>query len=125
NLNNPGLNNNVYTNIMAVWSLCRAREVLGLIAPERREKLLRRLSLNDVELERWDNISRKMRLVFHHDNIISQFEGFEKLRELDTGALYEKLPPSFADKRIDWALEAIGESADNFQVIKQADALTV
>lgn len=123
--NNPGLNNNVYTNIMAVWSLCRAREVLGLIAPERREKLLRRLSLNDVELERWDNISRKMRLVFHHDNIISQFEGFEKLRELDTGALYEKLPPSFADKRIDWALEAIGESADNFQVIKQADALTV
>ncbi len=117
----PGLDNNVYTNIMAVWTLCRAREALGRITPAQREKLCCRLNLGEAELERWDNISRKMRLVFHHDNIISQFEGFENLRKLDAGIL----PSAYADTRIDWALEAIGESADNFQVIKQADALTV
>lgn len=35
------------------------------------------------------------------------------------------LPDRFADQRVDWALDAIGDSADNWQITKQADALTL
>lgn len=117
----PGLDNNAYTNVMAVWTLCRGLEVLDRLGSERRNELVRQLALSDEEFELWDAISRKMRVVFHGDGIISQFEGFEKLREFSP----DLLPAEFANKRVDWALEAIGESADNYQVAKQADALTL
>ena len=35
------------------------------------------------ETARWDDISRRMFVPFHGDGIISQFEGYEKLAELD------------------------------------------
>jgi trehalose/maltose hydrolase-like predicted phosphorylase len=35
-LGEPGLANNAYTNVMAVWVLCRALEVLGDIPGRRR-----------------------------------------------------------------------------------------
>ena len=41
----PGLNNNAYTNIMAVWVLCRALEVLDLLSDVRRAELSTRLEL--------------------------------------------------------------------------------
>ena len=39
----PGLNNNAYTNIMAVWVLCRALDVLDLLPDMRRAELMTRL----------------------------------------------------------------------------------
>ena len=79
----PGLTNNAYTNVMAVWVLCRALEVLELLSEMRRAELTTRLSLSAEEIARWDDISRRMFVPFHDDGIISQFEGYEKLRELD------------------------------------------
>ena len=79
----PGLNNNAYTNIMAVWVLCRALEVLDLLSDVRRAELTTRLGLSAEEIARWGDISRRMYVPFHDDGIISQFEGYEKLRELD------------------------------------------
>lgn len=117
----PGLDNNAYTNVMAVWSLCRGLEVLDHVPAERREALIQRLGLTRDEFVLWDAISRKMRVVFHDDGIISQFEGFEKLREFSR----DLLPPSLVNRRIDWALEAMEESADAYQVTKQADVLTL
>lgn len=117
----PGLDNNAYTNLMAVWTLCRALEVLDYVPTQRREEIIQRLEIDLDEFALWDTISRKMRIVFHGDGIISQFEGFEKLREFDQ----QVLPPAFKDKRVDWALEAIGETADAYQVTKQADTLTL
>ncbi|MEE9146184.1 MAG: glycoside hydrolase family 65 protein, partial [Candidatus Tectomicrobia bacterium] len=81
--NEPGLNNNAYTNIMTVWTLQRAREVLQVLAPDHRQALRDDLDLGDAELERWEDISRKMRVVFHGDGIISQFEGYDTLEEFD------------------------------------------
>ena len=33
--------------------------------------------------KRWEDISRRMFVPFHDDGIISQFEGYEELEELD------------------------------------------
>ena len=62
-----------------------------------------------------------MAVAFHSGGIIDQFAGYHRLRELRPGAI----PERFAGARVDWALEAIGESADAYQVNKQADALTL
>ena len=61
-----GLDNNAYTNVMAVWVLCRALDLLellpsGIAAPISGE----RLAVSAAEIERWEDMSRKMRAVFH------------------------------------------------------------
>ncbi len=50
----PGLNNNAYTNVMAVWVLCFARRALELLSEERKRELTTQLGIDDEELERWD-----------------------------------------------------------------------
>lgn len=115
----PGLNNNAYTNIMAVWVLCRALEALEL--PEmRRQTLMDKLSLAREELEHWEDISRKMRVVFHDDGIISQFEGYDQLEELDWKTYRKKYGNI---QRLDRILEAEGDTPNRYKLSKQADVL--
>jgi alpha,alpha-trehalase len=115
----PGVNNNAYTNIMAVWVLCRALEALDL--PEmRRQTLVDKLSLKREELEHWEDISRKMRVVFHDDGIISQFEGYDQLEELDWKAYRKKYGNI---QRLDRILEAEGDTPNRYKLSKQADVL--
>ena len=45
----PGLDNNAYTNVMAVWTLCRALEVLDHLPQASRAALRARLDLSDAE----------------------------------------------------------------------------
>jgi Glycosyl hydrolase family 65 central catalytic domain len=68
---------------MAAWVLCRALDLLEVIPSDQGEELRERLSLTAEETERWEDVSRKLRLVFHEDGILSQFEGYEDLEELD------------------------------------------
>ena len=76
-----GLRNNTYTNVMAVWVLQRALETLEVLPPHYRQELADELTIRDEELDRWREISRKMRVVFHADGVLTQFEGYEGLRE--------------------------------------------
>ena len=116
----PGLNNNAYTNVMAVWTLQRALDVLALLPTDRSEVLRSQLELSEQTLGRWTDITRKMRVVFHGDGILSQFEGFETLREFDWDG-YRK---QYGDiQRLDRILEAENDSPDRYQVAKQADTL--
>lgn len=116
----PGLNNHSYTNIMAAWVLCRAGELLDLLPEERRRDLRETLDLRDEEVTHWDTVSRKMRLVFHGDGIISQFEGYDKLEEFDWDGYREK----YGDiHRLDRLLEAEGEDVNRYKAAKQADVL--
>jgi trehalose/maltose hydrolase-like predicted phosphorylase len=78
-----GLRNNTYTNVMAVWVLQRALEALQELPPHYRQELAEELAIRDEELELWRDISRKMIVVFHVDGVLSQFEGYEQLREFD------------------------------------------
>ncbi|MDT8320440.1 MAG: glycosyl hydrolase family 65 protein [Xanthomonadales bacterium] len=114
----PGLNNNAYTNVMAVWVLCRALEVLELLSEMRRAELTTRLGISAEEVARWDDISRRMVVPFHGDGIISQFEGYEKLRELD----WEDYRTRYGNiQRLDLILEAEDDSANYYKLAKQVD----
>ena len=116
----PGLTNNSYTNVMAVWVLCRALEVLDLLSDMRRAELTARLGLSAEESARWGDISRRMFVPFHDDGIISQFEGYEKLRELD----WEHYRTCYGNiQRLDLILEGENDSTNRYKVSKQADVL--
>jgi alpha,alpha-trehalase len=116
----PGLNNNAYTNVMTAWLLRRALEALDLLPPHYRQEIVDELGLADFELERWRDISRKLRVVFHADGIISQFEGYEQLEELDWEAYRRKYGNI---QRLDRILEAEGDTPNRYKVSKQADVL--
>ena len=116
----PGLDNNAYTNIMAVWTLICALRVLKTISAERREDLYATLEIDDTEISHWEDISRKMRLLFHGNGIISQFEGYEKLKELDWETYRAKHGKVM---RLDRILEAEGDSPNRYKCSKQADVL--
>jgi alpha,alpha-trehalase len=116
----PGLNNNTYTNIMAVWTLCRALDVLRVLPEERRQELQEKLEFSEAESACWDEISRKMRVVFHGDGILSQFEGYEQLKEFDWQGYRQR----YGDiQRLDRILEAEGDTPNRYQCSKQADVL--
>jgi alpha,alpha-trehalase len=116
----PGLDNNAYTNVMAAWVLCRALDLLEVIPSDQGEELRERLSLTAEETERWEDVSRKLRLVFHEDGILSQFEGYEDLEELD----WEGYRSRYGDiSRLDRILEGEGDTPNRYKVSKQADAL--
>jgi beta-phosphoglucomutase family hydrolase len=116
----PGLNNNAYTNIMAVWVLCRALEVLDLLSHVRRAELMSRLGLSAEEVARWGDISRRMFVPFHDGGIISQFEGYEKLREID----WEDYRTRYGNiQRLDLILESENDNTNRYKLSKQADVL--
>jgi trehalose/maltose hydrolase-like predicted phosphorylase len=116
----PGLDNNAYTNVMTVWVLCCALRMLDILPPDRRRELLEDMDLPKEELERWDDVSRRMFVPFHGDGIVSQFEGYEKLEEFDWRTYRKKYG---VIQRLDRILEAEGDSTDCYKVGKQADVL--
>jgi trehalose/maltose hydrolase-like predicted phosphorylase len=78
------------------------------------------LALSDEELAEWDRISRRMRVIFHRDGILSQFEGYEDLEEFD----WEGYRKRYGDiHRLDRILEAEGDSPNRYKLSKQADVL--
>jgi alpha,alpha-trehalase len=115
-----GIDNNAYTNVMAAWVLSRACDVLDLLPKAQCRKLCERIGLDAAEIEAWQVISRKLRVPFHGDGIISQFEGYDQLVEFDWQAYRTK----YGDiHRLDRILEAEGDSTNRYRLSKQADVL--
>jgi trehalose/maltose hydrolase-like predicted phosphorylase len=115
-----GVDNNAYTNVMAVWVLERALETLRLLPEWRRAELTETLDLRAEETRRWQRITRRMFVPFHSDGIMSQFEGYERLTELD----WKTYRKEYGDiQRLDRILEAEGDSVNRYQASKQADVL--
>ncbi|MDN5290265.1 MAG: hypothetical protein PWQ06_504 [Anaerophaga sp.] len=116
----PGLSNNAYTNVMAVWVLRTALDFVDLLSDTRKRELFTELKIDDKEIERWQDISQNMFVPFMDNGIISQFEGYEKLKELD----FEKYRKKYGDiQRLDRILKAEGDSPNRYKVSKQADVL--
>lgn len=116
----PGLSNNAYTNVFAVWVLCRALEVIDLLFEKRRDELITKLGLSIDELIRWSEISKRMYVPFHNEGIISQFDGYEKLREID----WEHYKKTYSNiQRLDLILESENDTANNYKLSKQPDVL--
>jgi len=116
----PGIDDNAYTNVMTVWLLLRAQDVLDALPPTRRTELVESLGLTPEELLHWRDVSRRMYVPIGADGIISQFEGYRDLPELDWDGYRRR----YGDiQRLDRILEAEGRSVDDYQASKQADVL--
>jgi alpha,alpha-trehalase len=114
-----GIDNNAYTNVMAVWVILRAMDALDLLPLRDRLDLIGRVDLIAGELDRWDHVTRRMFVPFH-DDVISQFEGYSELAELD----WEEYRQRYGNiQRLDRILEAEDDSVNNYKASKQADAL--
>ncbi|MEU8104060.1 glycosyl hydrolase family 65 protein [Nonomuraea muscovyensis] len=114
-----GLRNNAYTNVMVAWISATVPEVLKLLPASRAAMLRRILEVTDEELRVWEDMSRRMYVPFH-DGVISQFEGYADLEELDWDH-YRATYPNI--QRLDRILKAEGRDPNAFKVSKQADAV--
>ncbi|MFD4656883.1 glycoside hydrolase family 65 protein [Kitasatospora sp. NPDC058444] len=115
----PGLDDNAYTNVLASWVLARAQEALDVLPGYRRDELRERLALDAAELDRWQEVGRRLHVPFH-EGVLSQFAGYERLAELDWPRYRRRYPDL---RRLDRILEAEGDTVNRYKASKQADAL--
>jgi trehalose/maltose hydrolase-like predicted phosphorylase len=116
----PGLDNNAYTNVLAAWTLTRALETLDTLDLERRREVMELVGLHPLDLEHWGHVSRKLRLCWHADGVLSQFQGYEQLAEFDWAGYRHR----YGDiSRLDRILENEGDSTNRYKLSKQADVL--
>ena len=114
-----GIDDNAYTNVMAVWVIMRALDALNLLPLPSRLDLLEALGLHSAELAHWEEVSRRMYVPFH-DGVISQFEGYGDLAELD----WDRLRRQYGNiQRLDRILEAEHDDVNRYKASKQADVL--
>jgi beta-phosphoglucomutase family hydrolase len=112
-----GIDNNAYTNIMAVWTLSAALELKDILPSDHRDHLFERLKITDDEINHWNEVSRKM-FVPLSEGIINQFEGFEKLTD------FPRLEDGTLDmETLKLVLEQENGTPNGYKVCKQADVL--
>jgi trehalose/maltose hydrolase-like predicted phosphorylase len=114
------VDNNAYSNIMAVWVIVRALEAFESIPLSYRLALLETLGIDENELALWEDVSRRMFVPFH-DGVISQFEGYEHLAELRWEEYRVRYDNNL--QRLDRILEAENDSVNKYKAAKQADVL--
>ncbi|MEU3147838.1 MULTISPECIES: glycoside hydrolase family 65 protein [unclassified Streptomyces] len=115
----PGVDDNAYTNVTAAWVLAHTLDVLRDLPEPRRRELDEHTGLDRSELERWEEVSRALHVPFH-DGVVSQFEGYGKLAELD----WRDYRRRYEDiRRLDRILEAEGDTVNRYRASKQADVL--
>ncbi|MFM9373586.1 glycoside hydrolase family 65 protein [Streptomyces sp. Da 82-17] len=115
----PGIDDNAYTNVTAAWVLARALDLLDRLPAVRRGELREHMGLDGTELTRWEDVSRRLYVPFHQ-GVVSQFDGYGDLAELD----WEALRARYGDiRRLDRILEAEGDTVNRYQASKQADVL--
>jgi trehalose/maltose hydrolase-like predicted phosphorylase len=115
----PGLDDNAYTNVTAAWVLARAVELAAALPAARRAELFERIGMAADEPALWEDVSRRLRVPFHR-GVISQFDGYGDLLELD----WEGYRRRYGDiRRLDRILEAEGDTPNRYQASKQADVL--
>jgi trehalose/maltose hydrolase-like predicted phosphorylase len=115
-----GLRNNAYTNVMVAWLCGIAGQLPSLLPASIADGLRDRLSLEDDELARWQDMSRRMYVPFHGDGIISQFEGYADLEELDWDGYRARYGNV---QRLDRILRAEGDDPNRYKIAKQADTV--
>lgn len=99
--------------------LARTLDVLHELPELVRRDLVERVGLDSAELDLWDDVSRRLHVPFH-SGVISQFEGYGDLAELDWAGYRER----YGDiRRLDRILEAEGDSVNGYRASKQADVL--
>ncbi len=114
-----GLTDNAYTNLMFAWLLGKVPEILEMIWDDA-EEFLNKISLSEKEIELWSDVQQKLNLIVNEEGIISQYDGYFDLKELDWDFYKKKYKNVY---RMDRLLKVEGKSADDYKVAKQADTL--
>ncbi|MHA1560604.1 MAG: HAD-IA family hydrolase [Promethearchaeota archaeon] len=122
NSQSGGLKDNSYTNLMVTWALNKAFKLIALLSPHIKEKILNKIGLSNEDLTKWKDMQRKMNIVISKEGIISQFDKYFDLDELDWDFYQKKYHNT---ERMDRILKSEGKSPDNFKVSKQADTLMI
>lgn len=116
-----GLNNNAYTNVMAVWVTQKALQLKEVIGGSRYKELLTKRHISPDDLTRWEDIGKRMYVPFLEDTrIIAQFDGYDQLHEFDWARYRAKHGEAM---RLDRILESEGDSVNKYKASKQADVL--
>jgi beta-phosphoglucomutase family hydrolase len=115
-----GLRDNAYTNVLAAWVCQRATDVLAVVAGHDCDDVHARLRIRPEEPAEWVHLSRRIAVRVHDDGVISQFDGYEALAELD----WARYRASYGNiGRLDLILEAEGDTTRKYKLAKQADVL--
>jgi len=114
-----GINDNAYTNLMVAWLFGKVPDILEMIWDEDIE-VLKKISITEDEINHWNEIQQNLNLLINSEGIISQYDGYFDLLELDWDHYRKKYNNVY---RMDRLLKAEGKSADDFKVAKQADTL--
>jgi beta-phosphoglucomutase family hydrolase len=115
-----GIKDNAYTNLMVAWMFEKALSLLEKMDPVKKDVLFNKIRITGGETERWDDIASRLNLVISDDGIISQYDGYFDLKELDFEEYRKKYQNIY---RLDRLLKAEGKSPDEYKVAKQADTL--
>jgi len=115
-----GLRDNTYTNVMVAWMCERAADVLRDLAGHAREDVVDRLGIGDDELTLWSRLGRRVAVPIHADGILSQFDGYENLVELDWAGYRDRYGNI---GRLDLILEAEADSTNRYKLAKQPDVV--
>ncbi|MEV1006030.1 glycosyl hydrolase family 65 protein [Streptomyces sp. NPDC049881] len=114
-----GLDDNAYTNVTASWVLAHAVRVARTLPVSRRGEVFERIGMAEGEPDEWDEISRRLYVPFH-EGVISQFEGYGDLEELD----WEGYRKKYGDiRRLDRILESEHDTVNRYKASKQADTV--
>ncbi len=116
----PGVKDNAYTNIMVVWLLDKAMAVIETLSPAVLNRIKNKIGFDIEETARWNEICQKLNLIVTEAGIISQFDGYMGLKELD----WDRYRSKYGNiHRMDRILKAEGDSPDHYKLAKQADTL--
>ncbi|MBW2558275.1 MAG: beta-phosphoglucomutase family hydrolase [Deltaproteobacteria bacterium] len=115
-----GLKDNAYTNIMTVWLLEKAIDLIDGLPEKVLRTLREKLAFKISETEKWKRITEKMNVILSKGNIISQFDGYMDLKEFN----WDDYRTKYGNiQRMDRILKAEGDSPNAYKVAKQADTL--
>ncbi|MFI8414680.1 beta-phosphoglucomutase family hydrolase [Paeniglutamicibacter gangotriensis] len=115
-----GLRDNAYTNVLLSWVCDRAADVLDELAGHPGDDLTDRLHITPDEISEWSRLGSRLAVPFHADGVISQFDGYDDLSELDW-ARYRTAYGNIG--RLDLILEAENDATNRYKLAKQADVL--
>jgi len=117
---NPGFNNNAYTNFMAVWTIRCALDLFTILDEKTLSELTQKVGYTNKDVEKWKILIKKMYIPFDSNGIIMQFEGFDKLKDFN----WKKYTKKYGNTlRLDRILEKENDSPNNYKACKQADVL--
>ena len=113
------IDDNVFTNALAVWNLERGVEIVGVLRQRWRtswEQLAARLELTDTEVDGWRTAASTMYTGrSSRDGILEQFAGYFQLEPIDLSA--------YEGRKVPMDVVLGPERTRGSQVIKQADVV--